>query len=299
MSVTQDLHLQKSNSINRNKPEDAIVEYDLMMNQYISFLSSYESEATYICRDIVLNEFLKKIIIEDIGKKLEKNNGIATLLRNNLEATVRRKDNDINNLKSNVEREIKRGKEQQETTKKAIEVLERRLQNAEKQKKVVNQLHKEEVRKREEAFKLRRETQRLLSDEKLRFRKSEKEVHAYKKEIDDLKIKFVHYKRDVDAVIKIKSEENELALILNEIVEQVVLSRYAEKSNTTLNKVKDELSRSLDERSAMGIKLQDLMLKISTLPEIYQRVLFSPESHGDFYDQVADDENGIFSSWFS
>ena len=70
------------------------------------------------------------------------------------------------------------------------------------------------------------------------------------------------------------------------------------KSNLTLKKVKDELSRSLDERSAMSVKLQELMVKISTLPEIYQRVLFSADGNGDFYDQVADDESSIFSSWF-
>ena len=243
-------------------------------------------------------EFLKKIIIEDVGKKFEKNNHIATLVKNNLQAIVRRKESDVNNLKQSVEREIKRGKEQQETTKKAIGVLERRLLNAEEQKKVVNQLHKEEVKKREEALKLRRDTQRLLSDEKNKLRKTEKEVFACKKEIDDLKMKFVHYKRDVDSVIKTKSEENEVALILNEIVEQVVLKRFAEKSNLTLKKVKDELSRSLDERSAMSVKLQELMVKISTLPEIYQRVLFSADGNGDFYDQVADDESSIFSSWF-
>ena len=48
----------------------------------------------------------------------------------------------------------------------------------------------------------------------------------------------------------------------------------------------------------MSVKLQELMVKISTLPEIYQRVLFSADGNGDFYDQVADDESSIFSSWF-
>ena len=70
-----------------------------------------------------------------------------------------------------------------------------------------------------------------------------------------------------------------------------------------LQKVKDELSRSMDERSAMAIKLQDLMVKISSLPEIYQRVLFKSgdgEGVGDFYDQVADEDGAsMFSSWFS
>ena len=103
------------------------------------------------------------------GKKTAGNH--AALVKNNLQAIVRRKESDVNNLKQSVEREIKRGKEQQETTKKAIEVLERRLLNAEEQKKVVNQLHKEEVKKREEALKLRRDTQRLLSDEKNKLRK--------------------------------------------------------------------------------------------------------------------------------
>ena len=306
-SITKNIHSQLANRNNnnnndnnkgKNEPKESMIEYDYIMNQYITFLSTYESEAKQISSDVVLIEFLKKIIIEDVGKKFEKNNHIATLVKNNLQAIVRRKESDVNNLKQSVEREIKRGKEQQETTKKAIEVLERRLLNAEEQKKVVNQLHKEEVKKREEALKLRRDTQRLLSDEKNKLRKTEKEVFACKKEIDDLKMKFVHYKRDVDSVIKTKSEENEVALILNEIVEQVVLKRFAEKSNLTLKKVKDELSRSLDERSAMSVKLQELMVKISTLPEIYQRVLFSADGNGDFYDQVADDESSIFSSWF-
>ena len=48
----------------------------------------------------------------------------------------------------------------------------------------------------------------------------------------------------------------------------------------------------------MSVKLQELMVKISTLPEKYQRVLFSADGNGDFYDQVADDESSIFSSWF-
>ena len=96
---------------------------------------------------------------------------------------------------------------------------------------------------------------------------------------------------------KIEDYESSIKF-LNEIVEQVVLKRFAEKSNLTLKKVKDELSRSLDERSAMSVKLQELMVKISTLPEIYQRVLFSADGNGDFYDQVADDESSIFSSWF-
>ena len=67
--------------------------------------------------------------------------------------------------------------------------------------------------------------------------------------------------------------------------------------------MKDELSRSMDERSAMAVKLQDLMVKISSLPEIYQRVLFRSgdgEGVGDFYDQVADEDGtSMFSSWFS
>ena len=72
--------------------------------------------------------------------------------------------------------------------------------------------------------------------------------------------------------MKAKEDEHMTSLILNDIVEQVVLIQVAEKSNATLQKVKDELSRSMDERSAIAIKLQDLMVKISSLPEIYQRV---------------------------
>ena len=79
-------------------------------------------------------------------------------------------------------------------------------------------------------------------------------------------MKFVHYKREVDSLVKAKEDEHITSLILNDIVEQVVLIQVAEKkSNATLQKVKDELSRSMDERSAMAIKLQDLMVKISSL----------------------------------
>ena len=78
-------------------------------------------------------------------------------------------------------------------------------------------------------------------------------------------MKFVHYKREVDSLVKAKEDEHITLLISNDIVEQVVLIQVAEKSNAT-SKVKDELSRSMDERSAMAIKLQDLMVKISSLP---------------------------------
>ena len=64
-------------------------------------LSSYESEAMQICRDVVLIEFLKKIIVEDVGKKFEKNNYIATMLKNNLEASVRQKESNISKTVSN------------------------------------------------------------------------------------------------------------------------------------------------------------------------------------------------------
>ena len=280
-----------------------MVEYDVILSNYVTFLSNYDSQATLLCRDIVLIEFLKKMVLEDVGNKFEKNNYINTLHINTLKATIRRKENDISNLNTNLEREIKRGKEQQETTKKAVEVLERRLLNAEEQKKTVNALLKEEVRKREEALSLRRESQRLLSEEKAKSKGLEDSIRSFQNEIDNLQMKFVHYKREVDSLVKTKEDEHITSLILNDIVEQVVLIQVAEKSNATLQKVKDELSRSMDERSAMAIKLQDLMVKISSLPEIYQRVLFRSgdgEGVGDFYDQVADEDGtSMFSSWFS
>ena len=142
-----------------------------------------------------------------------------------------------------------------------------------------------------------------MSEEKTKSKGLEDSIRSFKNEIDNLQMKFVHYKREVDSLVKAKEDEHITSLILNDIVEQVVLIQVAEKSNATLQKVKDELSRSMDERSAMAIKLQDLMVKISSLPEIYQRVLFRSgdgEGVGDFYDQVADEDGtSMFSSWFS
>ena len=301
-AIPQNVHTQ-SKGDTADKSKENVVEYDVILSNYVTFLSNYDSEATLLCRDIVLIEFLKKMVLEDVGNKFEKNNYINTLNINTLNAAIRRKENDISNLNTSLEREIKRGKEQQETTKKAVGVLERRLLNAEEQKKTVNALLKEEVRKREEALSLRRDSQRLLSEEKTKSKGLEDSIRSFKNEIDNLQMKFVHYKREVDSLVKAKEDEHITSLILNDIVEQVVLIQVAEKSNATLQKVKDELSRSMDERSAMAIKLQDLMVKISSLPEIYQRVLFRSgdgEGVGDFYDQVADEDGtSMFSSWFS
>ena len=226
-----------------------------------------------------------------------KNNYINTLNINTLNAAIRGKKMTLA-MNTSLEREIKRGKEQENHKKK----FGGRLLNAEEQKKTVNALLKEEVRKREEALSLRRDSQRLLSEEKTKSKGLEDSIRSFKNEIDNLQMKFVHYKREVDSLVKAKEDEHMTSLILNDIVEQVVLIQVAEKSNATLQKVKDELSRSMDERSVMAIKLQDLMVKISSLPEIYQRVLFRSgdgEGVGDFYDQVADEDGtSMFSSWF-
>eukprot|EP00944_MAST-04C_sp_MAST-4C-sp1_P005817 g5817.t1 len=298
-AIPQNIHTQSEG----DESMESVVAYDVILSNYVTFLSNYNSQATLLCRDIVLIEFLKKMVLEDVGNRFEKNNYIHTLHINALKATIRGKENDIGNLNTNLEREIKRGKEQQETTKRAVEVLERRLLNAEEQKKTVNALLKEEVRKREEALSLRRESQRLLSEEKAKSKGLEDSIRSFQNEIDNMQMKFVHYKREVDSLVKTKEDEHITSLILNDIVEQVVLIQVAEKSNATLQKVKDELSRSMDERSAMAVKLQDLMVKISSLPEIYQRVLFRSgdgEGVGDFYDQVADEDGtSMFSSWFS
>ena len=297
-AIPQNIHTQSEG----DESMESVVAYDVILSNYVTFLSNYDSEATLLCRDIVLIEFLKKMVLEDVGNKFEKNNYINTLNINTLNAAIRRKENDISNLNTSLEREIKRGKEQQETTKKAVGVLERRLLKP-KSKRRRQRLLKEEVRKREEALSLRRESQRLLSEEKAKSKGLEDSIRSFKNEIDNMQMKFVHYKREVDSLVKTKEDEHITSLILNDIVEQVVLIQVAEKSNATLQKVKDELSRSMDERSAMAVKLQDLMVKISSLPEIYQRVLFRSgdgEGVGDFYDQVADEDGtSMFSSWFS
>ena len=143
-----------------------MVEYDVILSNYVTFLSNYDSEATLLCRDIVLIEFLKKMVLEDVGNKFEKNNYINTLNINALNAAIRRKENDISNLNTRLEREIKRGKEQKETTKKAVG-LGAKVVECRGAKKTVNALLKEEVRKREEVLSLRRDSQRLLSEEKI------------------------------------------------------------------------------------------------------------------------------------
>ena len=78
--------------------------------------------------------------------------------------------------------------------------------NAEEQKKTVNALLKEEVRKREEAL-----AYGVIPNDfvgrKTKSKGLEDSIRSFKNEIDNLQMKFVHYKREVDSLVKAKEDE--------------------------------------------------------------------------------------------
>ena len=85
-AIPQNVHTQ-SKGDTADKSKENVVEYDVILSNYVTFLSNYDSEATLLCRDIVLIEFLKKMVLEDVGNKFEKNNYINTLNINTLKCS--------------------------------------------------------------------------------------------------------------------------------------------------------------------------------------------------------------------
>ena len=221
-----------------------------------------------------------------------------------MDQRLKGKEEEVKNLKLNIEREVSRSKEAAVVSATAIQALETQLKNMEEQKRAMVQLHKEEIAKRQEQVELRREKEKELRAEKNARREVEEKALALRRQVDDARMSVASERQKRHDLLDECTQEYEVQNTMNRLLHSVEMLGVASQNQKSLQRLEEELGRSSDERAAVSVQLRDFMEKVSALPEIYQRVVFCNNKSGsqiDFYDAVAggeDDDGGSISSWF-
>ena len=285
--------------------EDSVDSFSMFADVYESFLVCYESDASgELAFERVLNEFLKENLVNLFRRFFEVAATKSDKLRSGLDQRLKGKEEEVKNLKLNIEREVSRSKEAAVVSATAIQALETQLKNMEEQKRAMVQLHKEEIAKRQEQVELRREKEKELRAEKNARREVEEKALALRRQVDDARMSVASERQKRHDLLDECTQEYEVQNTMNRLLHSVEMLGVASQNQKSLQRLEEELGRSSDERAAVSVQLRDFMEKVSALPEIYQRVVFCNNKSGsqiDFYDAVAggeDDDGGSISSWF-
>ena len=163
----------------------------------------------------------------------------------------------------------------------ALAVSELRASHAEEEVSTLKALHKEEVQKRSAAEMRRRDAEKELQKESEKVDLQRESMRQMKMRMSEMEHRFEEARvADANKVEKMSILTN-VKVALEDILSTVHLHARQEEFDHELKLSKNAAERLAEERNALRASLQEMLVKISSMPKDYQNYLLAPGTNDD------------------